>query len=311
MAGAADGEEVNYWPGFVDALSTMTMMLIFLMMILSLVVVSISQTASKSQIMAIAKAAKVDSSGSPISIDKLTAQILDALSRKNDTPSSKLPVTESKLQQETVISDPSTLTKNQEDKSFAIEPGQKVISQGSNDALISSRNSSTTGVENSLGPSTVQPNNPPKSSQTAELDPEAGNYYYAAPEINPDEKRIVSTHPADIRPFGGATDIKSNKALITIEYQPHAVRIDDKSASKLTELFTNRKAELIDRTIQIRAFANVQNGNVTEARRYSYYRAMGVRQYLLDSGVPSEQIKVGVEDVSNQELSDIVQLFAI
>ena len=311
MAGATDGEEINYWPGFVDALSTMTMMLIFLMMILSLVVVSISQTASKSQIMAIAKAAKVNSSGAPISIDKLTAQILDALSRKNDFPNSNLPVTESKPQRETIIADPSTLTKIQEDKSLAVDPGQRITSQGTNDALISNGRSATTGTPNNVGPSTIEANNPPKSSQTAELDPDAGNYYFAAPEINPEEKRIVSTHPADLRPFGGATDVKTNKALITIEYQPHAVKVDDKSGSQLTELFTNRKAELLDRTIQIRAFANVQNGNVTEARRYGYYRAMGVRQFLLDAGVPSEQIKVGVEDVSNQELSDIVQLFAI
>ena len=105
MAGASENEEINYWPGFVDALSTMTMMLIFLMMILSLVVVSISQTTSKSQIMAIAKAAKVDSSGAPMSIDKLTAQILEALSRKSDPPNTNLPVPETKPQQETETMD--------------------------------------------------------------------------------------------------------------------------------------------------------------------------------------------------------------
>ncbi len=311
MAGSSDGEEINYWPGFVDALSTMTMMLIFLMMILSLVVVNISQSASKSQILAIARAAKVDSAGAPISIDKLTAQILEALSRRSDPPNTNLPVTETKPQQETIITEPSALAKVQEDKSFSIEPGQKVASQGANDSLISNGRSSTSGTANNIGDSTVEANNPPKSSQTAELDPEAGKYYFASPELNTDDKRIVSRNSADLHPFGGATDIKTNKALITIEFQSRAVKIDDKSAAKLSELLSTRRTDLADRTIQLRAFANVQNGNVTEARRYSYYRAMGIRQFLVDAGIPPSQIRVGVEDISNQDLSDIVQLFAI
>jgi hypothetical protein len=311
MAGASESEEINYWPGFVDALSTMTMMLIFLMMILSLVVVSISQTASKSQIMAIAKAAKVDSSGARMSIDKLTAQILEALSRKSDPPNTNFPVPETKPQQETLIAEPSALARIQEDKSFSIEAGQKVASHGMNDSLISNGRSATAGTANNIGDSTVAANNPPRSSQTAELDPEAGRYYFATPQQNTDNRRIVSRRPADIRPFAGATDVKTNKALITIEYQPHAVRVDELSASKLSELISSRKVELADRTIQVRAFANVQNGNVTEARRYSYYRAMGLRQFLVDAGFPADQIRVGIEDITNQDLSDIVELFAL
>jgi len=281
------------------------------MMILSLVVVSISQTASKSQIMAIAKAAKVDSSGAPISIDKLTAQILEALSRKSDTPNSNLPVPETKPEQETLIAEPSALAKIQEDKSFSIEPGQKIASHGINDSLISNGRSATAGTANSIGESPIPANSPPKSSQTAELDPEAGRYYFASPKENTDNKRIVSRRPADLRSFGGATDVKTSKALITIEYQPRAVRVDESSASKLSELIASRKTDLADRTLQVRAFANVQNGNVTEARRYSYYRAMGIRQFLVDAGFPSDQIRVGIEDITNQDLTDIVELFAL
>ncbi|MCX8504285.1 MAG: hypothetical protein ORN52_09950 [Beijerinckiaceae bacterium] len=311
MAGSSDGEEVNYWPGFVDALSTMTMMLIFLMMILSLVVVNISQSSSKSQILAIAKAAKVDSSGAPMSIDKMTAQILEALSRKSDPPNANLPVTEAKPQKETIIAEPSTLIKIQEDKNFSIEEGQKVASHGVNDSLISNGKSATAGTADNIGDSKIIPSNPPTSSQTAELDPEAGKYYFASPTQNPDNKRIVSRRPADIRPFGGSTDVKTNKALITIEYQPRAVRVDEASASKLTELVSSRKNQLADRTLQVRAFANVQNGNVTEARRYGYYRAMALRQFLVDAGFPADQIRVGIEDITNQDLSDIVELFAL
>lgn len=311
MAGASDDEEVNYWPGFVDALSTMTMMLIFLMMILSLVVVSISQSASKSQIMAIAKAAKVDNNGAPMSIDKLTAQILAALSRYSDTPNTNLPVPSTKPEQETLIVQPSAKLKVQEVENFSSEEGHKVSANGANDSLISNGRSAEAGVESSIGPSEAIANNPPKSSQTAELDPEAGKYYYAAPQTNPDDRRIVSRQPPDLKPFGGGADVKLNKALITIEFQPNAIRVDENSGGKLSSFIANRKDELAGRTLQVRALANVQNGNVSEARRYSYYRAMGIRQFLIDSGLPPQQIAVGIEDVSNPEQANIVELFAL
>jgi hypothetical protein len=76
------------------------------------------------------------------------------------------------------------------------------------------------------------------------------------------------------------------------------------------EFLTSRKVEIGDRNIQVRALANVRNGTVTEARRYGYYRAMGIRQFLIDSGVPAEQITVGIEDVSGTDPTDIVELFA-
>jgi hypothetical protein len=311
MAGASDDEEVNYWPGFVDALSTMTMMLIFLMMILSLVVVSISQSASKSQIMAIAKAAKVDNNGAPISIDKLTAQILAALSRNSDPPNENLPVPSTRPEQETLIVQPSAKSNIQEVENFSVEEGHKVSANGANDSLISNGRSASPGTDANIGPSQTVSNNPPKSSQTAELDPEAGKYYFASPQPNPDDRRIVSRQPPDLKPFGGGTDVKLNKALITIEFQPNAVRVDERSSGKLADFIASRKDELSGRVVQVRAIANVQNGNVSEARRYSYYRAMGIRQFLIDSGLPAQQIAVGIEDVSNPEQANLVELFAL
>ena len=310
MAAASDDEDTNYWPGFVDALSTMTMMLIFLMMILSLVVVSISQSASKSQIMTIAKAAKVDLTGAPLSIDKMTLQIIEALSRNSDPPNSNLPVPESKEQQVTVLVEPSVKTNAGQVKNFSVEDGSKTASHGADDALLSNAKSASISADENRDASPIPSNNPPKSSQTAELDPQAGKYYFAAPKANPDENRIVSRQPADLQPFGVGTDVKTNKAMVTVEFQPRAIRVDVAAAGKLKDFLVSRKDEIGDRSIQVRALANVRNGAVTEARRFSYYRAMGIRQFLIDAGIPSNRITVGIEDVSDADNTDIVELFA-
>ena len=60
MAGSSDGEEENYWPGYVDALTTMTMVMTFIMMVLGVVVFTLSQNTAKNILVAVAKAAKID-----------------------------------------------------------------------------------------------------------------------------------------------------------------------------------------------------------------------------------------------------------
>ena len=60
MAGASEEEEGNYWPGYVDALTTMTMVLTFVMMVLGVMVFILSQDATDSKLGAIARALKLD-----------------------------------------------------------------------------------------------------------------------------------------------------------------------------------------------------------------------------------------------------------
>jgi Na+-transporting methylmalonyl-CoA/oxaloacetate decarboxylase gamma subunit len=67
MASASEDNE-NHWPGYVDALTTMTMMLIFVMMILAVAMFSMSETVSRSMVERIAQAAgiEVDADAKPI-----------------------------------------------------------------------------------------------------------------------------------------------------------------------------------------------------------------------------------------------------
>jgi Na+-transporting methylmalonyl-CoA/oxaloacetate decarboxylase gamma subunit len=59
------GEDENHWPGYVDALTTMTMMLIFVMMILAVALFGMSENVSRSIVEKIAQSAgvQVDTDG--------------------------------------------------------------------------------------------------------------------------------------------------------------------------------------------------------------------------------------------------------
>lgn len=311
MAAASDDDEMNYWPGFVDALSTMTMMLIFLMLILSLVIVSVSQNVSRAQVLAIAKAAKVETSGSPASIEKLTAQIISALSQLSQNQNQRTPVPESEPQEITAIAEPSTKLRISEKENLAIDEGNKVASQGLEDTAISNGRSSRSRVSVGVDPTLTPSENPPKSSQIAPLEPLSGERAFAEPKKQPSETRIQSDRQADLARFGGAIDLKLDKSLITLIFQPKALRPDEVMLKKFNNFVVANRVDVSDSRYEIEALANTKSGQVTEARRLAYYRAMVVRQLLIDQHIDSKLIQVNVIDEPSDETLDYVKISII
>jgi hypothetical protein len=78
MAGLASEEE-NHWPGYVDALTTMTMMLIFVMTILAIAIFGLSQNVSRSMVEKIAKAVNIDNLTEQESTDDLASRVVARL----------------------------------------------------------------------------------------------------------------------------------------------------------------------------------------------------------------------------------------
>ena len=102
-----------------------------------------------------------------------------------------------------------------------------------------------------------------------------------------------------------------DKPMLTLVYEPRAVRLDGDATLKLNEFLNRNKDELAERRIRVRALANVRDGSVTDARRFGYYRAMAMRQLLIDQGYPANKIVVAIDDVSDSDRHDVVELFAI
>src|ERR1700748_3050027 len=76
--GSEEGE--NYWPGYVDALTSMVQVLAFVMMMLAMAVFSLSQNASKKAVEVIAKA--VNAEVKPDSnVKQLTQSVMEQLDR--------------------------------------------------------------------------------------------------------------------------------------------------------------------------------------------------------------------------------------
>lgn len=81
-----DGENDNHWPGYVDALTTMMMMLVFVMVILAIALFGITQNASRSLVEKIADAAGLPAEGRLANTEAMARQIADALVHQRKHP---------------------------------------------------------------------------------------------------------------------------------------------------------------------------------------------------------------------------------
>ena len=85
---AEEEEEENYWPGYVDALSTMTMVLVFVMMILVVVVFQLIQNTTKAVLEEIVSETNIGGANANTSVQELSQVIVEALTtaRNRGTP---------------------------------------------------------------------------------------------------------------------------------------------------------------------------------------------------------------------------------
>jgi hypothetical protein len=86
MSHGSEEEGDNYWPGYVDALTSMVQVLAFVMMMLAMAVFVLSQNVSKAAIEAIANAIHADVKPED-SIKQLTQNVLDKLDKLRNTSS--------------------------------------------------------------------------------------------------------------------------------------------------------------------------------------------------------------------------------
>lgn len=80
------GEEENYWPGYVDALTSMVQVLAFVMMMLAMAVFVLSQNVAKSAVEAIAKAVNAEVKPDT-NVKQLTEAVIEKLGEMRKTSS--------------------------------------------------------------------------------------------------------------------------------------------------------------------------------------------------------------------------------
>lgn len=228
MAGGT-GKEVNFWPGFVDALANVVVVMIFVVVVFTIALLYFAQNkikeaaavAQKGQM--VAMAAPAEQTATVVALQKRVAE----LQRENDSLRSQ--------------------------------------------------------VQTPARPS------PP---------PQAGSLPRA--EIQVIEPKLPPG------PAPALAQIKGSDASLQVVFPTGAIELDPPSIARLEAAFAGFADRARAGGIELVGIAEA--GSYSEGRRLSYYRNLALRNWLIEKGIPSAQIRVRLADTDTGGPQGIVQM---
>ena len=293
MAGSSEGEEENYWPGFVDALTTMVMVLTFVMMVLGIVVFTLSQNVSKNYMAAIATAVNVDANALKANLtpDQVKAEIIEAIKELREKAGKPPP--------------PPPANKGEEVKQEKLDEVEAALllamqQKEQIEAKLQQAKEQLKKVQQHLTELEKQTENSTMYSQPA------SETVQLKDPVAQTEKRVEASTDSSTTPnTAGAKATASDKSL-TIAFKDRAVLLDDETRKAIDSFGQrNKSAKYI-----VRGSAGGTSASITELRRTAYYRVMVVRKQLLESGIPADAVSVFVDDVPDSSRNNDVSVSA-
>ena len=292
MAGSSEGEELDYWPGFVDALTTMVMVLTFVMMVLGIVVFTLSQNVSKNYMAAIATAVNVDANAmkQTLTPDQVKAEIIEAIKELREKAGKPPPppppaskgeeIKQQKLDEvETALLLAMQQKEQTESKLYEAKEQLRKVQQ------------QLTELETQIENSTMY--SQPASEDVAQKGPTGQS-----------EKRVEASTDSSATPNTAGANTTASEKVLSIAFKDRAVLIDDETRKAIGSFGQRNKSGMII----VRGNAGGTSASITELRRTAYYRVMVVRKQLIESGIPADRVTVFVDDVSDTSRNNDVSV---
>ena len=273
-------ESEDYWPGYVDALTSMVQVLAFVMMLLAMAVFVLSQNVTKSAIKAIADAANVDAS-SDSSVNELTAKVVEQLQRRKEQRAS-----EAAPAQQTAAVQPSA----PEPSKTEAQPGETA-----KPAAAQTQSASTNAAA-------------PASDAGAKDKPATPPAPPAPAGASDDALRVERSTSAVPKPAEPRRAPPDDAKRLQLHFNAHEFKMAEVDLKALEAFVQNQSANGNAAHVILRAYAFSDKGAVTDARRVAYYRALSVRGNLLKRGVLPANIEVSVIDTLEQAKGGIVDV---
>ena len=347
MAGSSSADEDNYWPGYVDALTTMVMVLTFIMMVLGITIFTMSQTVSRSHLEAIALAAglTIDPGAGPGtdrgSLDILKGRIIAALEAKlqanvnsnwtgRSSPSSELlpdAIGTAPSDAADRTDDPEAVDVQDVEHKFAttLAAAPDKSAAGPASQIVSPLDAVAAKGGVQVGPDPNAKASPvlsaPLEAKQQAVASDAGAPEASNPLIHSEvvagnappapasatQQRVDSAAEA-LKEIPKPAAVSAVGPLLTVTYKPRATRLDDEAMAEVRKFLISPALKTPAMNFVVKSYVP-PGGAVTEARRTAYYRSMLVRQLLVESGVAANQIQVRIEDSSDAKKSDVTHVF--
>ncbi len=233
-------EEANHWPGFVDAFSTVVLVLIFVLII---VLVALSFMAKKV----------------PEGI------VQDVVQKMEEA-------------------DPSSTPAPQDAESLGEGAGR--IARGGN-TVQSTDEETTDPLASPHGEDAEVMGSSTKVSRSRTV--EEPKRFVVAPDEGQGEEPEEDA------------EVESTPLMITVDYPETMLEINESTRLQIQEFLEQDPTLVETAELEVRAFSNSKVGSVSDARRVAYYRAIHMRNFLLEMGADPARIKVKVDNAESDE----------
>ena len=276
MGRRSSEEPENHWPGFVDALSTIVMVVTFLLIILSIAIFVLSQSLAKSYIESQAQITE-QGGGDAYSKDKKQASKDFKSDKKSETVD--------------VSSSTSEAEQESQEETTEVETTEAQESNSKSDTTTSSN---------------YKPQLSAELTDDQEVDSEK-ELSVLSRKTDVDEQRIVvasadkSDKPKEVKVLKTAT-------ILTLQFDKSSVKIDEASSTRVSGFVESKGTLDKDTKLTIWSFTGAQTASVSEAKRIAYYRALTARNELLKNGFEQDNISVEIRFGTSQETHDTVQI---
>jgi hypothetical protein len=311
MAGSSSDEDENYWPGYVDALTTMTMVLTFIMMVLGVMVFVLSQDAVSSKLGMLARALKIEAR----TLDKLNqVEIEEALRRAVAMKDSGDGVAPQQAGEQVGIDGEGVVDRTRSNTAWGGSGGQGGSGAGQRGApATANREATPTDQTRSANGIIGNPGLGPVG-----LTREAGGQDSGASDratqgrgqlnstftgglqgdksAGPGGEYLVTTESTGVagRERGTGGRLEPGPGALRFVFERGAIDLPPAVAEALQAFVAAQgRGSLV-----VEATAVANEGGPTDARRKAYFRAMLIRARLIKIGVDPLRIAVRVRDAA-------------
>ncbi len=305
MSHSSDQSE-DYWPGYVDALTSMVQVLAFVMMLLSVAIFVLSKDASKGAVEQIAKAANVSASPNA-TVKELTDKIMEELAkpRSEAKPEAQAMLVEKPKVEQPIKAEEKAKT---EDKTKTEDSAKAEEKASTEEKAKTEEKAPTEARESSQGRG--RPENETQKSDTAAATTSSGEVQSEG--SRPTAVSTVQRNAASSNVQAGETaEPPPNAKRITLGFADRSYRMEPAAAGAVTGFVAAENLASGKARILVRAYASNATGAVTEGRRMAYYRGMVARQMLMAQKVPAAAIAIRIIDTSDPEQGGKIEIYAV
>ncbi|MBL1241214.1 MAG: hypothetical protein COB13_005155 [OCS116 cluster bacterium] len=320
-------EAENHWPGFVDALSTIVMVVTFLLIILGVVIFIIAQQIkasvgdSEQKTETTQKYFKPTSAESTEPSQQTEAVKALAEAAKASAEEAKAKAEQAKAESEQAKAESEEAKAESEQAKAESEQAKAEAEQAKSEAAqaeaeAQAESAKAAQAETQLQAQKIEAQKLESKAkitlaeelrQDRETEQEINGQKVISQKV--DESKQITIASEEVAHNFKANIVQNADAILTLIFDEKSVTIDESSQTEIETFLVEENIVKQQGRVEIRAYVDLNQTSMGEARRKAFYRAMAARNILLGAEIEAKQISIKVVEIDDKKLNGILKIY--